>query len=130
MVCLNCGKTIDDDLKVCPFCGSLVESSYDASPYYETDAAQEPPVELANEIPDADAAQDFYDDDPVYGDNRSRGRGRPMLAGGAFSLATLLSLVSCVLCLVCLLSISSLKRSLGDLSGSLSGSVGELRSAV
>ena len=26
MICLNCGKTVDDDVRVCPFCGALIEA--------------------------------------------------------------------------------------------------------
>ena len=45
MICLHCGKAIDDDLKVCPFCGNLVDAPEDA-PAYEAEA----PADL----PDAD----------------------------------------------------------------------------
>ena len=34
MICLNCGKEIDNDLRVCPFCGNLVEV-FDDSVYFE-----------------------------------------------------------------------------------------------
>ena len=34
MICLNCGKELDNDIRVCPFCGNLVEA-FDDSIYFE-----------------------------------------------------------------------------------------------
>ena len=31
MICLNCGKHVDDDVRVCPFCGSPIDAA-DAQP--------------------------------------------------------------------------------------------------
>ena len=31
MICLNCGKHVDDGVRVCPFCGALIEAE-DAVP--------------------------------------------------------------------------------------------------
>ena len=39
MICLNCGKEIDNDLRVCPFCGNLVEV-FDDSVYFEEAPSQ------------------------------------------------------------------------------------------
>ena len=114
MICLNCGKTIDDDLKVCPFCGSLTEA-YEAVPsYYDTPAEEEAPAEeLPDAAPDAeDDAQDFFDEDPVYASPKPEKPGRAPkfpAVGGGFNLATVLSAVSCLLSLLCLFMLLSLR---------------------
>ena len=30
MICLNCGKHVDDDVRVCPFCGSVIADAEEA----------------------------------------------------------------------------------------------------
>ena len=103
VICVNCGKVIDDDIRVCPFCGSFVEPSDEPSPYYENEIPEQPPVDLPDE--DQAAEQEFYDDDPAYGEPK-KARGGLSLpragAAGAFSPAALLALLSCVLSLICL----------------------------
>ena len=49
MICLNCGKAIDDDLKVCPFCGNLIEAD-DKAPSYTAGRSRD--------LPDTDPAPD------------------------------------------------------------------------
>ena len=39
MICLNCGKEIENDIRVCPFCGNLVEI-FDDSVYFEETAPE------------------------------------------------------------------------------------------
>ncbi len=130
MICLNCGKTIDDDLKVCPFCGSLTEA------YEEVPAYNEAPVveERAVDLPDADDdSQDFFDDDPVYGEAKSAPAAKGAKnapAFGGFSLATVFACLSCLLSLVCLVSIFSLRGAIANQEKSLTDTVGALNSAV
>ena len=130
MICLNCGKTIDDDMRVCPFCGSLIESSEDAS-YEAAPPAEEPvaPPPVADRIPDEDMEETFYDDDPVYREP-GKSAGGASLLGNILNPATILSLVACVLCVVCLLSISSLRRDMKSQNESLLGIVNGLSSSV
>ena len=127
VICVNCGKVIDDDLRVCPFCGSFVEPS-DDSPYYENEIPEQPPVDRPDEDPAP--VQDFYDDDPAYVEPKKARGGFSLPAGGGFSLATILSLVSCLLSLVCLISVLSLRSAISEQSTTLSGSMNDLRSSV
>ena len=45
MICLNCGKHVDDDVRVCPFCGALIEAE-DAAPE-ETAEADPMPINIS-----------------------------------------------------------------------------------
>ena len=133
MICLNCGKTIDDDLKVCPFCGSLTEAYEQAPAYYEAQAAEPPAAELPDAAPDAeDDSQDYFDDDPVYGQPRpNRGPRAPKLpAVGSLNLAAVLSAVACLLSLICLFTLLSLRSSIKAQETNLTSSVSMLNSTV
>ena len=128
MICLNCGKAIDDDLKVCPFCGNLIEALED-EPSYGTEGSADLPD--ADPVPDLgpDDGQDYFDENPVYPEARKSGKGL-RLPGGPNLPALILSAVACVLSLACLLSILSLRGSLRAQSNVLTGSVSEVRNAV
>ena len=130
VICVNCGKVIDDDLRVCPFCGSFVEPSDDSS-YYENEIPEQPPVSLPDEDPAPE--QEFVDDDPAYGEPKKARGGMSLPRGGAaggFSLATILSLLSCILALVCLISVLSLRSAISEQGTTLGGSMNDLRSSV
>ena len=135
MICLNCGKTIDDDLKVCPFCGSLTEA-YEAVPsYYDTPAGEDAPAaDLPDAAPDAeDDARDFFDEDPVYAPPQPEKPGKaPKLPniGGSFNLSAVLSAVSCLLSLLCLFMLLSLRGGIKEQEANLTNSVNTLNSAV
>ena len=131
MICLNCGKAIDDDLKVCPFCGSLTEV-YDPAPAYEGEAAEEAPAAAASGAPEAEASdgQDFFDENPEYPEPRNTGERKLKLPATGSLLALILSALACVLCLACLLAVNSLRASLRDQNTVLTGSVSEVRNAV
>ena len=130
MICLNCGKTVDDDLRVCPYCGSLTEA-YDSAPYYSDDTPDEA-APVNDTIPEADESSDFYDDDPVYPDSRkaSKSGGKGVALPGGLNLATILAAVSCVLSLICLVSVLSLRGAIANQTKELAGGVSDLRSAV
>ena len=128
MTCLNCGKTIDDDLKVCPFCGSLTEAYEKVPAYYE-----EPAAEQAVDLPDAeDDSKDFFDDDPVYGEAKPASAAKEAKgpAFGGFNLATIFACLSCLLSLVCLVSIFSLRNGMKSQEESLTNSVNALNGAI
>ena len=148
MICLNCGREIADDLRICPFCGSFVELA-DPPRYYEEDGFDvrdgsydeneeyEEEFEAAPAEYEDDEAQEFTDDDPVYGRKKSKGFKMPSVkmpemkmpgSFGGFNLATLLSIVSCVLCLICLVSIMSLKSALNDSTLRINSSVSTVQS--
>ena len=128
MICLNCGKTVDDDLRVSPYCGSLTEA-FDAAPYYSDDTPDEAAAPVNDAIPEADDGQEFFDDDPVYREPRKAG-GRAAALPGGLNLATILAAVSCLLSLICLLSVLSLRSGIANQTKELAGGVNELRSAV
>ena len=125
MICLNCGKAIDDDLKVCPFCGSLTES-YEDAPAYEA----EMPAAEPNAASDPDDGQDYFDEDPVYPEPRMSAAKGEKKAAFAVTPALILSAVSCLLSLACLLTLMSLRGSLRAQNNVLTGSVSEVRNAV
>ncbi len=130
MICLNCGKTVDDDVRVCPFCGSLIESSEDAA-YEPAPPVEEPiaPPPVSDRIPDEDAEERFYDDDPVYREPQAAASGTSFL-GNLLSPASILSLIACLLCVVCLVSVSNLRRELKSQTETLLGTVSGLNSSV
>ncbi len=122
MICLNCGKAIDDDLKVCPFCGSLTDA------YAGDDPAVMPDADPVADVPvDSDDGQDYFDENPVYPEARKRSA--PLrLSGGSVPL--ILAGAACVLALACLVSILSLRKTLREQNNVLTGSVSEVRNAV
>ena len=129
MICLNCGKAIDDGLKVCPFCGSLTES-YDEAPAYEAEMPAEEPAVYPNAEADPDDGQDYFDEDPVYPEPRMSGAKSEKKAAFAVTPALILSILSCLLSLACLVTLMSMRGSLREQNNVLTGSVGEVRNAV
>ena len=125
MICLNCGKAIDDDLKVCPFCGSMTDG-YNAAPSYGGGAPADMPAadpEPAQAFDDD--GQDFFDENPVYPEPRKTGKlTRPALP------ALVLSALACVLSLACLMMMVSLRSTLREQNSVLTGSISEVRNAV
>ena len=128
MICLHCGKAIDDDLKVCPFCGNLVDVP-DDTPDYEAAPSVDSPD--ANYPPDSnlDDGQDFFDENPVYPEPRKPGKGfsMPSLSGLP---ALILSALACILSLACLITLLSLRTNLRAQNNVLTGSISEVRNAV
>ena len=128
MICLHCGKAIDDDLKVCPFCGNLVDVPDDTSDYEAAPSADSPD---ANYPPDSnlDDGQDFFDENPVYPEPRKPGKGfsMPSLSGLP---ALILSALACILSLACLITLLSLRSNLRAQNNVLTGSISEVRNAV
>lgn len=122
MICLNCGKTIDDDVQVCPFCGTLTGAG-DAAPYQNgTQSA------ASAELPEADMRESFYEDDPAI--SASRGASPAPRGGRAGWLAPLLSALSFAVSLICLLTVLSLRGELRAQTQTLSGSIASLGSSV
>ena len=128
MICLHCGKAIDDDLKVCPFCGNLVDvpdatSDYEAAPSADSPDANYPPDS------NLDDGQDFFDENPVYPEPRKPGKGfsMPSLSGLP---ALILAALACILSLACLITLLSLRSNLRAQNNVLTGSISEVRNAV
>ena len=121
MICLNCGKAIDDDLKVCPFCGSLTDA------YAQTSSADLPDADPAGAPADPDDGQDYFDENPVYPEARKSAK--PALLSGSM-VSLIVSAAACVLSLACLVSILSLRGAIREQNRVLTGSVSEVRNAV
>ena len=128
MICLHCGKAIDDDLKVCPFCGNLVDEPVQEA-VYEADAPADLPDADYPPESNIDDGQDYFDENPVYPEPRKPGKklSLPAMSGGP---ALILSALACVLSLACLITMLSLRGSLRAQNNVLTGSVSEVRNAV
>ena len=125
MICLNCGKAIDDDLKVCPFCGSMTEA-YDAAPSHGGAASADAPA--ADPEPAStfdDDGQDYFDENPVYPEAR-----QPKRFSSPAMPALVLSALACVFSLACLVMMITLRSTLREQNNVLTGSVSEVRNAV
>ena len=141
MICMNCGKEIDNDIRVCPFCGNLVEA-YDDSVYYEEEAAPEYYEEEYEGEYEGEYEEDVYenafvDDDPMYGKKKSRGFGKklsmpsvsmPKLPG--LPVSTILSVVCCVISLLCLISIKGVQKQIDESNTKLISNMNSIYSSV
>lgn len=122
MICLNCGKHVDDDVRVCPFCGSAIEAT-DTMPL--DDAEKGPiPVTLSGKHPAAELRRapesDGREVEPeVFRKEKS-----------FFTPAFVFSLLSFVLALVCLVMLMSLRGGIADLSRALTDSLGAVNASV
>ena len=139
MICMNCGKEIDNDIRVCPFCGNLVEA-FDDSVYYEEEAAPEEYYEEGyEEAYDEDEVYEdaFVDDDPMYGAKKSRGFGKklsmpsvsmPKLPG--LPVSTILSVVCCIISLICLISIKGVQKQIDESNAKLISNMNSIYASV
>ena len=128
MICLHCGKAIDDDLKVCPFCGNLVDAPEDA-PAYEAEAPADLPDADDPVVSNDDDGQDYFDENPVYPEPREPGRKLSLPAISGLP-ALILSALACILSLACLFTLLSLRSTLREQNNVFTGSLSELRNAV
>lgn len=126
MICLHCGKAIDDDLKVCPFCGSLVEAAGDTPDYQRDSSADLPAADPAPDH-DPDDGQDYFDENPVYPEARKPRGGK---RASAYLPALILSALACGLSLACLVLLLSLRTGIREQNAALNDSVAGLRTAV
>lgn len=107
MICLNCGKHVDDGVRVCPFCGALIEAE-DAVP---SEAAEADPLPI--NIPRREVEDDGFErverEEPYSPPPAAPApKGIPLI-----TLA--LALLSLVLSLLCLLTIFSLRGAVREL---------------
>ena len=153
MICLNCGKEIENDIRVCPFCGNLVEI-FDDSVYFEEAAPKYAeggyeegyaPVETyaedenygeeySEDYDEEGYEEEFVDDDPVYAKGR---KGKKFSAPSismpklpALPLSTILSAVCLLLSLVCLISIKGVQKDINDKYNSLASGVNSVYASV
>lgn len=94
MICGYCGRVIDDDAMVCPYCGSAA-SSYTAPQAYEPEEPEE---------------ESYSEPERGYSGPRMK---LPKMGFDfkmpSFPLSTIISLASAVFSLICLLNVASIK---------------------
>ena len=107
MICLNCGKHVDDDVRVCPFCGAPIEAE-SAAP---EEAAEADPLPI--NIPRREVEDDGFERlervEPVEAPPSAPApKGLPLITLGLALLSLLLGL----LCLITLFSLRGVVREL------------------
>ena len=118
MICLNCGKHVDDDVRVCPFCGSAIADA-DAAP-------EDDPLPI--NLPPRDHGEDGFE---RVEHSEPKAAPAPAPAGkGIFTPAFFLSLLSLILSLLCLLAINSLRSAVVELKNAQTESLGAINASV
>ena len=118
MICLNCGKHVDDDVRVCPFCGSPIE------PPDEDGEAAPLPINLPpRERPD-DGFERIERDEPEEFAKPERP------AKSLFSPGLIFALLSLILSLLCLVSIFSLRGAVKELAAAQTKSLESVSASV
>ncbi len=118
MICLNCGKHVDDDVRVCPFCGSPIE------PADEDGEAAPLPINLPpRERPD-DGFERIEHSEPEEFAKPARAE-RSLLAPGL-----IFGLLSLILSLLCLVTIFSLRGAVKELAAAQAKSLETVNASV
>ena len=153
MICLNCGKELDNDIRVCPFCGNLVEAFDDsvyfeeAAPGYAEESYEEGYAPVETYAHDEDYGEDeyaedegyeeeFVDDDPVYARGRKGKKfsmpavSMPKVSVPGLSLSTILSALCLLLSLVCLISIKGVQKDITEKYNNLASGVNSVYASV
>lgn len=123
MICLNCGRTVDDDVRVCPFCGNMIEPA--GAEHTDRPEEEGPiPVTLSGKHPAADLrrtpeSNDTENEPEVFRKEKS-----------FFTPAFALSLLSFVLSLVCLVMLMSLRGGVANLNRAVTDSLGAVNASV
>ena len=153
MICLNCGKELDNDIRVCPFCGNLVEAFDDsvyfeeAAPGYAEESYEEGYAPVETYAHDEDYGEDeyaedegyeeeFVDDDPVYAKGRKGKKfsmpavSMPKVSVPGLSLSTILSALCLLLSLVCLISIKGVQKDIEEGNANLASGVNSVYASV
>ena len=153
MICLNCGKELDNDIRVCPFCGNLVEAFDDsvyfeeAAPGYAEESYEEGYAPVETYAHDEDYGEDeyaedegyeeeFVDDDPVYAKGRKGKKfsmpavSMPKVSVPGLSLSTILSALCLLLSLVCLISIKGVQKDITEKYNNLASGVNSVYASV
>lgn len=150
MICLNCGKELDNDIRVCPYCGNLIEAIDDSEyyeenldPVYVEESYEEGYAADESYAEEQDYEEEFVDDDPVYaGAKKSRGFGKkismPKVSMPKFSapkasglpVSTILSIVCCLISLFCLISVKGLQKSIDDSNAKLLSNMNTIYASV
>ena len=118
MICLNCGKHVDDDVRVCPFCGSAIESDDDA-----TEAAP-----LPINLPPREHVEGGFE--RVERDEPEEVRAPAAPARNLFSPGLLFGLLSLILSLLCLVMVFSLRGAVNELAAAQTESLSAINSSL
>jgi hypothetical protein len=122
MICLNCGKHVDDDVRVCPFCGALIESAEEAAPAAEAEAD---PLPIS--IPRRETADDGFE--RIERAEPAEAPAAPARKTGSV-ITFFLALGSLILSLLCLVTLFSLRGQLAELTKAQTESLSSVESAV
>ena len=119
MICLNCGKHVDDDVRVCPFCGSPIES-----PDEQTEADP-----LPINLPPREHIEGGFE--RVEREEPEEYRApAPAPVRNAFNPGLIFGLLSLVLGVLCLVSIFSLRGTIKEMAAAQAKSLDALNSSV
>ena len=147
MICLNCGKELENDIRVCPYCGNLIEA-IDDSEYYVEDMAPiyvEGGYEEGYEAEEGyaeeqDYEEEFVDDDPMYGGRKAKGKkfsmphvSMPKVSvpkASGLPLGTIISVICCLISLFCLISIKGVQKSIDESYVKLNSSMNSVYASV
>ena len=147
MICLNCGKELDNDIRVCPYCGNLIEA-IDDSEYYEEELSpifveesyEEGYAEDESYAEEQDYHQEFVDDDPGFGKKKGFGKkfSMPHISASKVSMprasglpvSTVLSVLCCLISLFCLISIKGVQKDIEESYTKLNSGVSSVYASV
>ncbi len=145
MICLNCGKELDNDIRVCPYCGNLIEA-IDDSEYYEEnldpifveDSYEEGYEQNEDYAQEQDYEnEEFVDDDPVYG-KKGKKFSMPKVSmpkvsmpkASGLPVSTVFSVLCCLISLFCLISIKGVQKDIEEGNAKLTSSVNTIYASV
>ncbi|MBR0207468.1 MAG: zinc ribbon domain-containing protein [Oscillospiraceae bacterium] len=117
MICLNCGKHVDDDVRVCPFCGSAIADE-------EPTEADPLPINLPPRERIDDGFERIERDEPAPAP-------APAPAGkNLFNPGLIFGLLSLILSLLCLVTIFSLRGAVRQLAAAQTESLNAINASV
>lgn len=117
MICLNCGKHVDDDVRVCPYCGSAITGDD------ERETADPLPISLPHREHAANGFERVAHEEPEEPAPAPAGR-------SVFTPAFFFSLLSLILSLLCLVTIFSLRGAVQELKAAQSKSFDALNATI
>ena len=122
MICLNCGKHVDDDVRVCPFCGAVIE----AEPVDAETEAEAAPMPI--NPPRRESIDEVFE--RVEREESAEAPAPAKAKGGLGLPALLLSLGCLVLSLLCLVTLFSLRSAVAELRDAQTKSLAAVDSSV
>ncbi len=123
MICLNCGKHVDDDVRVCPFCGSPIDAA-DAQPVEAEKPVDPLPIVLSGREDHREKAET-----PARAEPEKKATGA-RIARRFFIPVLILSVLSLAMSLLCLKTMMSLRDTVRELKSSQTESLAALSGAV